>query len=267
MKKWILLLNILITNNVYSAEIAGICGDSYDDCHYTLSNDGILTISGNGKMSDYDIEGGYTMPWGNQIKAVQMSGITSIGTYAFYNTPGLTNVTIPKTVENINEGAFAMTSLNDVIYETDETGQAKLKTIGRDVFAMTNIKNMVIPNSVTEIGQGVFYRDKKLESIVIGDLVSSLGIYLLAEASNDAVIYCQDTQQRTCRDLIEENNVGNAYRLKSYSFDKDGNIISENKKFSSLDKLAKGLEIKRIYTIDEANAVAGKVNSVKIRYR
>jgi len=38
--------------------------------------------------------------------------------------------------------------------------------------------------------------------------------------------------------------------------------------YQSINDLLKGnYDVRRIYTIDEANRVAGKVNSVKIRYR
>ena len=306
MKKWFVVF-VIVAFSFKTYAKSGICGESYEACHYDLTDDGILTISGNGAMNDYDITlGDNSMPWGNKIKEVQMSGITSIGSYAFYNTPSLTDVVIPKTVENINEGAFAMTSLKDVVYETDEEGRTKLASIGRDVFAMTNLTNMVIPDSVTDVGRGIFYRDKKLESIVIPDSVTSLGIYALAEASQNAVIYCHDTAQRSCSDLVSENNGNDIGKLVQYFIDGNGFYQTEDGRiFANADLMANGVSCdntkqceallasaqsgtfsfngkfynslgdlahhnyikKRIYTIDEANRVAGSTNRVSIKYR
>ncbi|MBR2299281.1 MAG: leucine-rich repeat domain-containing protein [Alphaproteobacteria bacterium] len=248
MKKYFLIFapTLIIAFNLNAAS-SGICGDNYDACHYVLSDDGILIIDGNGAMNDYDIQGDGKMPWGNEVKEVKMSGITSIGKYAFYNTIGIHNIIIPKTVEKINEGAFAMTSLKDVIYETDDAGRTKLTTIGRDVFAMTNLKNMTIPDSVTDIGQGVFYRDKKLENIVIPDSVTSLGIYLLTEASQNAIIYCHNTSERSCADLINENNSEQIGKLKLYTKEKASDGVSDlyktedGKFYATLDLMGYGI--------------------------
>ena len=70
------------------------------------------------------------------------------------------------------------------------------------------------------------------------------------------------------KQILGNSFVGVTPRIISYSIDKNGQIKADAKTYASLDDLASGNHIvKRIYTIDEANEVAGKVNSVKIRYR
>lgn len=50
-----------------------------------------------------------------------------------------------------------------------EIGYAKLEIIGQYCFAVTNIKNIVIPSGVKKIEKGVFYHCKKLQSIDFHD--------------------------------------------------------------------------------------------------
>ena len=83
-------------------------------------------------------------------------------------------------------------------------------------------------------------------------------------------IFCNESEKRTktCKELIEENNPDEAGKLKSYIITDNGQIKAGNKTYSSLDDLAAGNYIpKRIYTIDEANAVAGLKNRISIKYK
>ncbi|MED9970071.1 MAG: leucine-rich repeat domain-containing protein [Ruminococcus sp.] len=89
-------------NNIKYQPLDGTLGD----CTWTLDDDGTLTISGNGAIADFGSNS--TLPWGKGIKSVVIEeGITSIGSYAFYNCTGLTNVTIPGSVTSIGKSAFS----------------------------------------------------------------------------------------------------------------------------------------------------------------
>ncbi len=72
--------------------------------------DGVVTISGSGKMTDYRF--GRSAPWmeyRNKIKEVKISeGVTSIGAFAFYGI-GYNNISmnVPSTVKRIEERAFS----------------------------------------------------------------------------------------------------------------------------------------------------------------
>lgn len=76
-----------------------------------------LTITGNGgPMGDYTYS---TLPWGTHranITSVDMSGVTSIGKFAFDSCTNLSNITIPSGVTNIGRYAFfGCTSLSSII--------------------------------------------------------------------------------------------------------------------------------------------------------
>ena len=94
--------------------------------------DGVLTISGNGAMPDYD---GYDVldPWSEHIADITTvfieDGVTSIGDYAFYDCSNLTSITIPDSVTSIELGAFT------------------------NCYSLTSI---TIPDSVTSIGDSAF---------------------------------------------------------------------------------------------------------------
>lgn len=81
-----------------------------DDLKWNLDMNGVLTISGTGKMADYH-EPDSPAPWSgqrDQIKTVIISqGVTSIGASAFLGCTNLTEITIPKSVVSIGDSAFS----------------------------------------------------------------------------------------------------------------------------------------------------------------
>ncbi len=76
------------------------------DCTWTLAN-GVLTISGNGAMGDYEYG---ECPWSDSISEIKTltieSGVTHIGSYSFCRNSGLFYVYFPETVKSIGEYAF-----------------------------------------------------------------------------------------------------------------------------------------------------------------
>ena len=142
------------------------------------------------------------------------NSVTSIGEYAFAECSGLTSVTIPNTVTSIGNyafsnvrhieyygnasgapwGAFSMNGVTegDFVFSsvTHDTLIVYIGTGGDVVIpdSVTSIGNMAfyycsgltsvtIPNSVTSIGYGAFYECSGLTSLTIGESVSSIGSY------------------------------------------------------------------------------------------
>ena len=76
-----------------------------------------LTISGSGKMSDYDEnEEAPWYPYRDRIRDVVIeSGVTHIGAWSFYNTGApIFRVNIPDSVKTIGSYAFAGAKLSSV---------------------------------------------------------------------------------------------------------------------------------------------------------
>ena len=137
---------------------------------WKLDENGVLTISGNGEMPDYEWN---TMPWYDfreLIKTVVVEpGITSIGDRAFMGTQ-LTNVTMPNSVANIGMGAFyGCGSIKSIVIPQGVTG------IGKEVFFnCSSLTSITIPNSVLSIEEGTFTGCYRLTDIAIPNSVTSI---------------------------------------------------------------------------------------------
>ena len=148
----------------------GQCGDnvfwSFD------KSIGLLTISGSGKMSNYDNS---NLPFCNAsiTKVVIEDGITSIGEYAFWKCTGLTSIIIPDSVTIIGSSAFrGCTGLKSVTIGNGVT------SIGSSTFEdCTGLTSIIIPDSVTSIDSYTFNSCTGLTSIIIPDSVTSIGSY------------------------------------------------------------------------------------------
>ena len=125
---------------------SGTCGENLT---WKLE-DGVLTISGTGAMTDYSPIQGPQLPWAAaKIKSVVVeSGVTSIGDFAFAGQVGLTSITIPDSVTSIGDYAFHY------------------------CMSLTSVK---IPDGVTRICQKVFQDCSSLTSVEIPDSVASIG--------------------------------------------------------------------------------------------
>ena len=126
----------------------------------TLSDDGTLTISGNGKMKDW--RNSSDEAWDSNRKNIKNviinNGVTSIGNFAFSDCTSLTNITIPNSVTSIGDYAF---------------------------YGCENLINITIPNSVTSIGNDVFNGCISLTSINVD---SNNEKYM----SDNGVLYTKD---------------------------------------------------------------------------
>ncbi len=152
-----------------TSQSVGWSSGTTGDCMWTLDDNGVLTISGNGQMGNYDFD---SLPWGKHIKSVVIeSNVTSIGNYAFSNCNDLTNITIPDSVTVFGNNAFEYcTNLKNVTIGNSMT------SIGFMAFTFcTGLTNITIPNSVTSIGDGAFHGCTGLTSIIIPDSVTSIG--------------------------------------------------------------------------------------------
>jgi len=78
---------------------------------WTLSDSGVLTVSGTGDMWDYPGMGQSDPPWiyyqNSIIHAVIDEGVTRIGFWAFYSHSDLISITIGNSVTSIGSAAFA----------------------------------------------------------------------------------------------------------------------------------------------------------------
>ena len=154
------------------APTSGECGDS---ATWSLEN-GVLTISGTGSMTNY-IEAS-EVPWyayAQSITAVEIcSGITSVGQYAFSLLPALQTVSLADTVDTIWNYAFQSSGylrrvnlaegLTDIYvgaFEgcaalTDIRLPESLESICEYVFADSGLQQVTVPANVTMVSDYAF---------------------------------------------------------------------------------------------------------------
>lgn len=88
------------------------------------------------------------------------NNLTTINAYAFYNC-NLGKLTLPERCLIINYQAFAKNPITEIILND------KLQTLIGEAFAQTDIESIIIPNSVTQIGSGLFADCKNLKNITL----------------------------------------------------------------------------------------------------
>ena len=121
---------------------------------YYLDEAGTLTLQGTGDIPDYTDGGTNRSPFYNngEIKKVIIGeGITGIGNNMFYRCSALETVSIPSGVKFINNGAF--NACTNLVSADLPDG---LEHIGIGAFDSSGLKSIVIPDTVTELGENAF---------------------------------------------------------------------------------------------------------------
>lgn len=182
----VLLFCLLVFPLVNTASaVDASCGDSltwsYDDSTKTL------TISGSGEMTDY--YNNRKVPWksvrSEAENVVLPSGITSIGSYAFFKFEKLKEITIPKGITKIGNGAFGgCTSLSRIVLP--ET----VKSIEGWTFGgCTSLSYIKLPSSLTSINYECFLGCESLMDVTIPSASTSIGGYAFGYLKSHAYNY------------------------------------------------------------------------------
>lgn len=136
-----------------SDSAAVIFGGTTGKLTWTLTEDGVLTITGEGPMPDYR-DGGTseTPPWYphvNRISSLTIGeGVTRIGDYAFMLCSFVTEVVIPESVTSMGDWAF---------------------------YNCTGLQEAYIGDGVTEIAAKAFAECTALKTVVIGKSIQRIG--------------------------------------------------------------------------------------------
>ena len=160
---------------------SGTCGAEGDNLTWSLSCDGVLTISGTGAMANFAET--KAIPWYNNRKSIESvvlrDGVTNIGDMAFFDCSILA-IEIPNSVTSIGQQAFPYCPLMSIDIPNSVT------KIGYDAFRQCNLLTSVtIPSSVTSIGDNAF-----------GDCANLYSIYVETDnpnyCSNAGVLFNKD---------------------------------------------------------------------------
>lgn len=212
-----------------------------------------LTIIGTGQMTNFKgitntssgHDYGSTAPWDqywNTVKEVDISGVESIGNFAFRHFMKVTDITTDDSVHTIGYGAFNyLPNIQNINLSNT------LTTIDQKAFMYTPLKDLVIPASATQIS---------------GDIFDHASIQSL---------YCAENQMALCRELLAnrgytDEQINN--RLKAYE-NLGGQYMYQGKFYANPNDILSNSNIKkRIYTVQEASKLSNKnKNTFKIRYK
>ena len=222
---------------------------------WKLDADGTLTISGTGKMKNYNADYNLSPVYMNSKvkKVVIEKGVTTIGKYAFCNCTSLTDITIPDSVTSIGDSAFSycssltnitipdsVTSIGDSAFSgcwdlTSITIPDSITTIGESAFSgCRSLTSITIPDSVTSIGNSSFSNCWYLTSITIPNSVTSIGTYAFSNCwyltsitipdsvtsiGKSAFYKCSSltTISLSCKSTLKKSNFGEQADLVSYT--------------------------------------------------
>lgn len=174
-------------------EQQGVCGK---DLRWVLMSNGVVTISGTGKMVDitaFNKQSWFTTYADDITQVVIEEGVTTIGEKAFDGCVNLESVKLPNSLTEIHKYAFRdCESLWDIaipdgvtqimtsaFYKCTSLITIKIPDnakIGETVFSQCeSLKEVTLPETMTSINSGTFYKCRALTSIKIPEKVTTIG--------------------------------------------------------------------------------------------
>ena len=187
---WSSIVSVTYRKPAAATVASGKCGDS---AKWKLDAEGTLTISGTGRMYDYEWpadRGGTTPPWlankyRDSIRALRVEqGITYIGRCAFDSCGNLSDVTLPTSLRIIGQCAF-----NDCTALRSIQLPEGLTTIMEDAFNAAGLVSITFPSTLGELRDGAFMNCEKLQSLRLPEGLTTIGNWAFYCNPNISSIY------------------------------------------------------------------------------
>lgn len=186
--------------STFASEIAS---GVVDNIQWVLDSDGVLTISGTGKMNDWlETDPDWLSVQENITSVIIENGITYVGAYAFYDLENLKTITLGNSVESINSSAFSQcfslenfyvnvdnpffTAINGNLFSSDKTELVKYAPGKPDT-------SYSIPYTVTHIGNSAFSRCNNLISVHFTENITSIGDRAFSDCLELRTAYLPDS--------------------------------------------------------------------------
>lgn len=187
------------------AQTSGTCGENLT---WTLDDEGTLTISGTGDMTDYYFNNIHA-PWYDSrldiTNIIIEEGVTSIGKRAFMDCENLETVSIPASVTKSDFIAFDKCESLIGVYITDLAAWCDIDFFNYDCNPLYYAKNLyingelaeniTIPNSVEKIRDYAFYNCRSITDVSMSEGVKEIGQYAFAR--------CTEIQNARISDSVE----------------------------------------------------------------
>lgn len=161
-----------MSNETEAKVISGTCGDN---ATYTLDEEGVLTISGQGKINKSLYYGGELRIY-DVYKIVIEEGITELGEDCMSGFDSVDEVILPSTLISI--GNYSLSKL-------------------------TALKELTLPDNVISIGGRVFQWCDNLEAIYIPDSVTSIGVQTFSYCDKLSKVRLPKNMERIEEGLFE----------------------------------------------------------------
>ena len=183
-----------------TTELTSIGSSAFKDCSKLTSvviPDSVTSIGGWAFYNCSSLEsvvipdsvtsiGDYAFQYCSSLTSVVIGdSVTSIGSSAFKDCSNLTSVVIGDSVTSIGDSAFSNCSSLESVYITDLTAWMNIKFSSSYANPLSNgaklylngslVTDLVIPDSVTSIGDYAFEGCDSLTSVMIPDSVTSIG--------------------------------------------------------------------------------------------
>ena len=229
----------------------GKCGKGAkrSEVTYILDENGVLKISGTGRMRDFkslnvtrdtlwrnkremvscvEIQNGVTYIGESAFDGCMKLGsvavpnsVTSIGSWVFHDCQSLTSIVIPNSVISIGESAFSgCTGL------TSSVIPGSVVSIGESAFSgCAELTSVIICDGVTCIEDWAFFKCERLTSVAIPDSVTSIGNYAFRRCANltsvvipDSVTSIGENAFHGCANLISIHIPENLTSIEGWAF-------------------------------------------------
>ncbi len=208
----VLVLTFILPISVFAEKVGGDCGDGVT---WSL-DEGVLTVSGNGKMDDFATY--EEVPWyglDHSIKSIVLeNGITHVGGKAF-SSIGYPDMIIPESVTTIGENAFScnpplsniyipegVTEIGDYAFQSISTLcelhlPESVQTIGEGAFRhCVSLAHITLPSKITRIEGLLFNECSTLKSVTIPESVTYIGRGAFYDCGELTDIYYTGTKEQ-----------------------------------------------------------------------
>ena len=221
-----LLLPLLLILMIFTAVPNLVNAETYSGTGYSFdSSTGTLTVSSYAGFINWKSDTNFTRE--DLIRVVVADGVTAVAASAFYfaapiddGCPNLVSVTLPESVESIEDNAFRnCRALNQINFPDalDYLGEhsfyrAKVNTVNLEkCVALTHIRNrafafsdlnlIILPPNLVHLGEGVFH-GSELEAIKYSyNLPASVGADAFFDISTAGHVYYRQVVNPSAADL------------------------------------------------------------------